>query len=159
MSALILDVGLLTMAGLAISVLPSLAWEQVVGGSPGWLAAGSAIVAGLLPVLYFTFSWFATGQTLGDLLLGVVVRHRDGTPVSLPQAALRAFVGLLLPPLWLIGMLAVLWDKRRRAWHDRLFRTVVCYVPSTRRALAGLPAEPLAQPPAEPTTQPPPITR
>jgi uncharacterized RDD family membrane protein YckC len=49
--------------------------------------------------------------------------------VSLPQSGLRALVGLLLPPLWLIGMLAVLWDERRRAWHDRLFRTVVCYAP------------------------------
>jgi len=133
LAALVVDVGLLTVGGLAISVLPSLAWDQVIGDSPGWLAAGSAIASALLPWAYFTASWALAGETVGDLLLGLVVRRRDGQRLSLVHAGLQAFVGLLFAPVWLIGMLAVLWDDQRRAWHDRLFRTVVNYSPSARR--------------------------
>lgn len=35
--------------------------------------------------------------------------------------------GVLLAPLWLFGLSAVLWDGHRRAWHDRIFGTVVRY--------------------------------
>jgi uncharacterized RDD family membrane protein YckC len=128
LAALVIDLALLTVAGLAIGSLPGLAWQQVVGAPPGWLTAGAGLVAAALPVTYFTLAWWVTGQTVGDLLLGLVVRHRDGGRARFPQAFLRAFVGLLVPPVWLVGLIGVLRDRRRRAWHDRLFRTVVCYV-------------------------------
>ncbi len=133
-AALALDVALLTAACLAVSVLPSLAWEEVLDESPGWLDAVSGAVAAALPWAYFTLSWWLTGQTPGDVAFGIVVRRRDGESLSLPQSALRALVGLILHPIWLIGMIAVLWDERRRAWHDLLFRTVVCYTPKTQSA-------------------------
>lgn len=131
LAALILDLALLTITGLAIGSLPGLAWEQVVGEPPGWLTAGAGLVAAALPVTYFTLAWWLTGQTAGDLLLGLVVRHRDGGRVSFPQAFLRAFFGLLIPLVWLLGLIGVVRDKRRRAWHDRLFRTVVPYAPTS----------------------------
>jgi len=125
---LVIDVALLTVATLAVATLPGLAWNQIfVRSAPGWLTAGAAVAAALLPWAYFTGCWWLTGQTLGDLLIGVVVRRRDGSAVSLPQAGARALVGLLLAPLWIVGLLAVLRDDRRRAWHDRVFRTVVAY--------------------------------
>jgi uncharacterized RDD family membrane protein YckC len=130
LTALVLDVALLTVAGLAISSLPGLAWEQVVGQPPGWLTASAGLVAAALPVTYFTLAWWLTGQTVGDGLLGLVVQRRTGGRVSFPQAFLRAFVGLLIVPVWLLGLVGVLRDEHRRAWHDRLFRTVVCYAPS-----------------------------
>ena len=84
-------------------------------------------MAALLPWAYFTTCWWLSGQTAGDLLLGIVVRHRDDQGVSLLQAAIRAAFGLAVAPLWLVGLIAVLSDERRRAWHDRVFRTVVRY--------------------------------
>jgi uncharacterized RDD family membrane protein YckC len=147
LAALTLDVGLLTVAALAVSVLPGLAWDQVVGRSPGWLTTGSAMVAALLPWAYFTVGWWLNGETVGALVLGLVVRRRDGGSLSFPQAALRGLVGLLIPPVWLVGMLAVLWDAERRAWHDRLFRTVVCYAPSARTAAAAATRRPAANGP------------
>jgi hypothetical protein len=47
--------------------------------------------------------------------------------LSLPRAALRAFAGLALAPLWLIGLAGILLDPRPWAWHDRIFGTVGCY--------------------------------
>jgi len=129
LAALLTDVALVTVAALAVSTLPSVAWEQVVlRAEPGWLIAASAAAAALLPAAYFTTCWWLTGQTAGGLLFGVAVQHRDAHGVTFVQAAARAVVGLLLAPLWMIGMIGVLWDDRRRAWHDRLFRTVVRYV-------------------------------
>jgi uncharacterized RDD family membrane protein YckC len=123
--ALAVDVAVLTIAGLFVSVLPGLAWSQVVGHPPGWFTATCAVIASVLPWAYFTIAWWLGGQTAGGLLVGTRVARNHGQRPLLVQAALRAFVGLLLVPLWLIGLAWVLWDPRRRAWHDIVFRTVV----------------------------------
>lgn len=134
-TALIVDAALLLVATLTVGVLPGLAWNQIfVRSAPGWLTVGATVIAGLLPWAYFTGCWWYTGQTIGDLLVGVVVRHRDGHAVSLPQAAARALFGLLLAPIWIVGLLNVLWDDRRRAWHDRVFRTAVPYAVAAHSA-------------------------
>jgi uncharacterized RDD family membrane protein YckC len=123
--ALAVDVALLTIAGLFVSVLPGLAWSQVVGDPPGWFTAACAVIASVLPWAYFTVAWWLGGQTAGGLLVGTRVARTHGQRPLLVQAALRALIGLLLVPLWLIGLAWVLWDPRRRAWHDIVFRTVV----------------------------------
>ena len=132
--ALGVDVALLTVAALAISVLPGLAWDEVIGTSPGWLGASSGLVAAVLPWFYFTFCWWWTGQTAGGVLIGTAVRRNDGRSVSLVRCALRAAIGLALAPLWLLGLLGILWDTQRRAWHDVVFRTVVRHVGTSRVA-------------------------
>ena len=81
----------------------------------------------LVPWAYFTACWWLTGRTVGAAVVGLVVLRGDGEHVRLHVAALRAATGLLLWPLWLAGMAGVLTDPKRRAWHDRLFRTVVRY--------------------------------
>ncbi len=132
-SALAIDVATLSAATIAVRLLPEVAWRQLIlRDPPGWFTWTVAAMAAVLPWVYFTLCWWLTGQTLGDLLIGVAVRRRDGRDVSLIQAALRAAVGLLLAPLWLVGLVVVLWDSRRRAGHDLLFGTVVRYAARTR---------------------------
>jgi hypothetical protein len=97
--ALGVDVALLTVAALAISVLPGLAWDEVIGTSPGWLGSTSGLVAAALPWLYFTCCWWWTGQTAGGVLIGTAVRRTDGRRLSLLRCALRAAIGLALAPL------------------------------------------------------------
>jgi hypothetical protein len=41
---------------------------------------------------------------------------------------LRSAIGLLLAPLWLIGLITVLFDDRRRSLLDMLSGTVVRYI-------------------------------
>ena len=132
-TGLVVDAAALTVGSLAVTTLPPLAWAQVVGRSPGWLAAGSAVAGAILPWTYFTACWWLSGRTAGGLLVGTAVRRRDGGDVTLPQAALRALVGLVFAPVWVVGLLGILTDARRRAWHDRLFRTVVRYTHSLAR--------------------------
>jgi uncharacterized RDD family membrane protein YckC len=130
-AALVVDVVILTIVSLFVSALPSLSWRQAIGRTPGWLGSASAIAAGVLPWVYFTVAWWLGGRTVGGLVMGTAVERPDGRRVLLVVAALRSAIGLMLAPLWLVGLLGVLWDKRRRAWHDVVFHTVV------RRTAAG----------------------
>jgi uncharacterized RDD family membrane protein YckC len=125
LTGLVVDVGLLTLGGLAVGSLPGLAWEQVLGEPPRWVTGAAGVVAALLPWAYFTFCWTMTGHTLGAMLVGVRTVRSDGSLLSVRRAALRALVGLMLAVFWLVGLVGTLTDERRRAWHDRLFDTVV----------------------------------
>jgi uncharacterized RDD family membrane protein YckC len=127
-AALGIDVGVLILGSLAVGGLPGLAWEKIISPKePTWLNSMAEIVAFLLPWIYFTSFWWLTGQTLGDLVTGIVVVRVNGGDVGFVRAAIRAAGGLLLAPLWLVGLVSVLWDRRRMAWHDHVFRTAVRY--------------------------------
>lgn len=133
LSALAIDVGLLTLAVAIVRLLPGAIWREIVNrNEPPWLSTIAGVAATLLPWAYFTGSWWLANQTIGSMVLGIEVGRPDGGELSLLHAGLRAVVGLLLFPVWLVGMLATLWDPQRRAWHDRLLRTVVRYTPRTR---------------------------
>lgn len=133
LSALAVDVALLIGATISVRLLPEIAWTQIIGRDhPGWLGTAAAVLAALLPWMYFTVCWWLNGQTLGNMLIGVSVRHDDGRALSLYLAAIRAAVGLLIAPLWMLGLVVVLWDRRRRALHDLLFTTVVPYTSPPR---------------------------
>jgi uncharacterized RDD family membrane protein YckC len=103
------------------------------------LGAALATVIPLLAGVYLVTFWRASGQTPGKWLMGLKVVSIDGRPLSIARAALR-FVGYLASALpfyagffWILG-------PERRAWHERLARTQVIYVP---RAGASRGLEPL----------------
>jgi uncharacterized RDD family membrane protein YckC len=125
LAALIIDVIVLTLIVPLMADGPPSMWAAVTGEAPGWVKSLSQVGAGLLPVLYFGLLWWGIGQTLGGLVFGTTVRRPDGEHLGPVRSLLRALIGLLLPVIWLIGMLSVLWDPRRRALHDRIFGTVV----------------------------------
>ena len=124
-AALTVDAIVLTLIVPVMADGPPSMWAAVTGEAPGWLKSLSQVGAALLPVLYFGLLWWGTGQTLGGLVFGTVVRRKDGEHLGPVRSLLRSAVGLLLPIIWLAGMVVVLWDPHRRALHDRLFDTVV----------------------------------
>ena len=129
LAALSVDVALVSVAAIAVRMLPGIVWEEVLGRAvPDWLDTAAGVAALVLPWAYFTVSWWLTDQTVGDLILGLAVLRHDGGELSMPHAGLRAAIGLALAPLWMIGLLTVLWDGQRRALHDMVFHTVVRYV-------------------------------
>ena len=133
LAALGIDLSLIALGVAATRLLPPAIWQEIFSRpAPDWLTTGSGAAAAVLPWVYFTSSWWLADQTVGGLVLGIVVLRPDGGELSLLHAAVRAGVGLLFAPVWLVGMLAILWDSKRRAWHDRLLRTVVRYAPRGR---------------------------
>jgi uncharacterized RDD family membrane protein YckC len=125
LAALAVDAVLLTLAiPFVANGAPSL-WSALHGKAPGWLVLGSQLAAALLPFAYFSLCWWGGGRTVGGLLFGTVVRRRGGAPLGPGRATARAVIGLALPLVWLVGLITIMWDDRRRALHDRLFGTVV----------------------------------
>jgi uncharacterized RDD family membrane protein YckC len=133
LAALGIDVSLVALAAAATRLLPPAIWQEVFARSvPGWLTTASAFAAAVVPWLYFTVSWWLANQTVGDLIVGIMVLRPDGGELSLLHSALRAAIGLLLAPLWTVGLIAILWDPKRRAWHDKVLRTEVRYATKGR---------------------------
>lgn len=136
--------------GIALSVLasdPSL--------SPPGVAAGAAAF-GLWSTSYFVIGWSVGGQTIGDAVMGIrVVDSRTGRPLR-PCRALARFVALSLGAIpFLAGLWILLWDRRRRTFHDRVARSVVVRVDIERDPpgpiRSGAPAgEPRARDAGEP---------
>ncbi len=79
---------------------------------------------------YFPWFWVHGGQTPGMRLFGlVVVRDRDGGPLSWGQAILR-LIGYWVDGLvFYLGFIWILVDERRRGWHDLIAGTVVIAIP------------------------------
>ena len=100
--------------------------------------AAGGVAAVIWSVSYFTFFWSTTGQTPGNRVMSIEVRGAHGERLSVR----RAFVRVLLLPLSVIPFGAGLWmilvDRRRRALHDQLARTVVVYVAKAPRERAPL---------------------
>ena len=93
-----------------------------------------AAVGGLIWVLwslgYFVFFWSTTGQTPGNRVMSIMVLDVQGRGRLKPRRALLRFVALCIGAAALLsGILIMLWDGRRRCFHDRAARTLVVYAP------------------------------
>lgn len=128
-------VGAVVALGLSLLTMP-----EAVRTAIAAVAAGVAL---LWTCSYFVFFWSGTGQTPGDRLLGIAVRDAEtGGQLRVRRAILR-MLALPLSALPLCaGFLMILFDRRRRALHDRIARTVVIYVlPKSRAVLHSAPDE------------------
>lgn len=104
-------------------VLPLTGGEAVPAGSPGFRS-----YLFLVAFLYFAVPWTRSGQTLGLKAWRLRVERRDGGRLTPRDALWRFLAGALaLLPLGL-GLLWVLVDRDRLAWHDRLSGTRVVRV-------------------------------
>jgi uncharacterized RDD family membrane protein YckC len=84
--------------------------------------------------LYFAYSWSVSGRTLGMAIFGIQVVTTQGDRISTRQAVVRT---LTLPLSFLflgIGLLGILFQRDRRAWHDFFAGTVVVYAWDARAA-------------------------
>jgi uncharacterized RDD family membrane protein YckC len=88
---------------------------------PGPLLLAAAYF--VLLVAYLTFSWSASGRSLGDQVMGLRVLVVGERTLRGARAFFRAVVCAVFP----IGLLWCAVDRRRRALHDLLFGTHVVY--------------------------------
>ena len=69
---------------------------------------------------------YARGQTPGKMLLGLHVVDVNGEKPNLKQVLLREVIGKAVAALaLLIGYLWIIWDPRKRGWHDYIGGTFV----------------------------------
>jgi uncharacterized RDD family membrane protein YckC len=69
---------------------------------------------------------FSNGTTLGKRLVGIHVITREGFPATLGRMVLREWVGKLISAaLCGLGFVGIVFDRERRALHDRIVHTYV----------------------------------
>lgn len=119
---LLLLAGLLM--GLGVAALMLRGGTAVPPGTP-WFQALVLLVCG---VFYAGF-WCRGGQTLGMRSWRLRVQKTDGSPLDPATAVLRFAAALLSVLPAGLGLLWILVDRERRAWHDRLTGTRVVLLP------------------------------
>lgn len=110
--------GLLMMLGIAVLILR--------GGAtvpPGSLWFQGLVL--LVCAIFYAGFWCRGGQTLGMRSWRLRVEKTNGSPLDPATAALRFFAALLSVLPAGLGLLWILVDRERRAWHDRLTGTRV----------------------------------
>ena len=121
-----IDLVLAQIAFLVVSAVVALVGALVGGLRPTWLFQSLAGLGWVLLVgAYFSFFWSLAGQTPGMRLVGICVVDRFGSPPSPARSVVR-FVALLvaIAPMFL-GLVPILFDKRRRGLQDFVARTFV----------------------------------
>ena len=97
----------------------------VVGGVID-LLVDTAILGSIFSLLYYVLLTGLKGQTLGKMALGIQVVDSQGNPPGIWRAILREVIGKLVSTIvLLLGFLWVVWDPRKRGWHDYIGGTYV----------------------------------
>jgi uncharacterized RDD family membrane protein YckC len=122
--AFVVDLVLAGVAFLAVAALAALA-ISLIGRPDAWVGAA---LLGTLWVLaagtYFVACWSSIGQTPGLRVVGRRVVHGDRPP-GVGRAVVRFLVLALGLLPFLVSVVLVLLDDRRRALHDLVAGTVV----------------------------------
>jgi hypothetical protein len=80
----------------------------------------------VISIVYYVLFTYYQGQTPGKMLLGLHVQDENGNKPTLKQVLLREVVGKIISTvILLIGYLWILWDPKKRGWHDYIARTYV----------------------------------
>jgi uncharacterized RDD family membrane protein YckC len=118
-------IGVLSLGVLLVSYLAGLFVGHTVdprrAGGPWWIGVTAAAV-----IFYFWAGWTMTGRTVGMALMGLRVVRSDGGEVRGRSAFLRALVfpfSLILA----VGVIPIVLQRDRRAWHDFAANTMVIY--------------------------------
>jgi uncharacterized RDD family membrane protein YckC len=93
------------------------------GLRPSWPYLGSYLA--FLALVYAVYFTGTTGQTLGKIVYGLRVVDTAGRPPGYLRAAGRAALGALGVLVAGLGLVPVLFDPARRAFHDRVLHTRV----------------------------------
>jgi len=94
----------------------------------------SSVLLTLWAYLYFAVPWAISGRTPGMLVLGLRVVRRDGSPLDVGHAFLRALFFPLSFILLGLGLVGIVVGREHRALHDVLAKTTVVYAWDAQRA-------------------------
>jgi uncharacterized RDD family membrane protein YckC len=116
---------------LALWLTAAVPFVWIANGAPQGLLMRLAFQLYLLAIAFAFFGWFWVhgGQTLGMRAWRLRIVDNDGRAVTWAQATKRFAAAILSLLCAGIGLLWVMHDRERRAWHDRLSGTRVVVLP------------------------------
>lgn len=139
LAAMVYDSLLLTAVLMVATALflPLTGGEAVTSGHHPILVVIYRLVLLALVVLFFGAFWTRRGQTLGMQSWRLRVEREDGRLLTWGDTLKRLSAALLSILPCGLGFVWILFDRDRRAWHDRLSRTRVVVLPKTQRSAAS----------------------
>jgi len=89
---------------------------------------------------FLLFEFFMKGATLGKKIVGLKVMMANGEPVSFSACLIRNFIRIadMLPGLYLVGILSVLFTKRYMRIGDLAANTVVVKTKNVKKGLENI---------------------
>ena len=78
---------------------------------------------------FYTWFWLHGGQTLGMRAWRLRLQRIDGHPITIWQALLRFMAAIPSLALAGLGLLWILVDKDKLAWHDRISESMIVRLP------------------------------
>jgi hypothetical protein len=87
---------------------------------PSWLVASLTFLFALTAPVYFTVCWRFAGRSVGGALTGFAITDASGTHLRFGRALVRALLGLVAIPVWVVGTIASARDPYRRNWLDKI---------------------------------------
>lgn len=124
--------GLFTLGAAALTFTIDLASDTKFTVNGHRVASLIAVV--IWEFLYFAYQWTLGGRTIGMAILGIRVVKTDGSPIGTRQAVIRTLTLPLSIIVVGLGLLGILTNRRRYAWHDRFAKTAVVYSWDARAA-------------------------
>lgn len=122
--------GLVFVAGL---LAPGFTMPDISG-----VAYGAGLVVSSFTYLWASYAVF--GKTVGKAVVGLRVVSSDGRVAMAPRQSLIRVLSYPLSFVFLgVGLLGVVFNPQRQAWHDRLARTAVVYDWGSRTATMPTP--------------------
>lgn len=97
----------------------------LVSETLGFLMSG---LGGVVFLLYFIYFEAEYGQTIGKMVMDIVVVTEDGDPIDYKESAVRNVLRLVdaIPhPLYVVGLVAIYFTDREQRLGDLLADTVV----------------------------------
>lgn len=114
----LVSVGLSTIIGLL---------QNIVNPLPHWLSGLLSFIALCIFPLYLAISWMLTGATFAEGVIGLRNCRDDGTRMKPMRALTKAWVEVLMLPIWIGGMILSPFARARKGALDILTGTQVRY--------------------------------
>jgi hypothetical protein len=92
--------------------------ESLFGPLPTWLVATLLAIGFSVFPLYLALSWTLLGKTVADTLMGQRLCDAAGARLGLVRALVRAWLQVLLLPVWVAGMITSPFAAARRGALD-----------------------------------------
>ncbi|WP_127844581.1 RDD family protein [Psychroflexus aestuariivivens] len=100
----------------------------VTGNTKNWVLSKSSLIG--VWIIYSIIVDCSTAQgTLGKQMMNIQVTDENGNRISLKKSIARNLFKFISYAIIGLGFLNVLFDKKKRGWHDRFANTLVINEP------------------------------